>query len=110
MRIFWIIYKQKSTLYRKGSYKGFLEHKMLNLLMSLDFWSALSGFIGSVMLFFFSLPPKLNPHGHINLILQQTDKKEAKKYRLFQKLSYSALALIAFSFFLQIVRLAIVSR
>lgn len=76
---------------------------MNNILTNINFWSASSGFIGTVMLFFFGLPPNLNKDGHINLILEQTDKKEAKKYKVFQVLSYFALGLIALSFFLQII-------
>lgn len=73
------------------------------MITNLDFWSAICGLIGTVMLFFFGLPPSINKDGHINLILEQTDKKEAMKYRIFQKLSYLALGLITFSFFLQLI-------
>ena len=82
-----------------------LFKKMSNLLTNIDFWSATSGFIGTLMLFFFGLPPKLNPGGHINLISEQTNTREEKTYKLFQKLSYLALSLIALSFLLQIIRL-----
>ena len=77
---------------------------MLNLLLNIDFWSAVCGFIGTILWFFCGLPPQLNPDGHIHLILEQTDKQEAKKYRIYQKLSYLGLGLISLSFLLQIIR------
>lgn len=49
--------------------------------MNIDFWSALSGFIGTVMLFFFGLPPRLNPEGHINLILEQSNNEEKESIK-----------------------------
>ncbi|PIV10736.1 hypothetical protein COS50_03905 [Candidatus Roizmanbacteria bacterium CG03_land_8_20_14_0_80_35_26] len=73
--------------------------------MNIDFWSALSGFIGTVMLFFFGLPPRLNPEGHINLILEQSNNEEKEKYKMYDKLSYFALGLIASSFLLQIIKI-----
>ncbi len=78
---------------------------MNNLLTNIDFWSAICGFIGTIMLFFFGLPPHLNKRGAGFLILR-CDKKEAEKYKIFLALSYVALGLIAISFLLQIIRIA----
>lgn len=77
----------------------------VHFLQNIDFWSYVSGFIGAIMLFFFGLPPRVSPEGHINLVLEQTNKSEVKKYKLFQKLSYLSLSLVALSFLLQILRL-----
>lgn len=74
-----------------------------SLLQNLNFLSAFSGLIGTVLIFFFGLPSKIDRDGHINLILEQEDKKEkeiAKKYIL---LSYFGLGLLAISFLLQLV-------
>lgn len=76
---------------------------MFNLALNIEFLSALSGLLGTVMLFFFGLPPTVNKDGHINLILEQIDEFESRKYKLFQKLSYFGLSLIAISFLLQLI-------
>lgn len=78
---------------------------MLSLIENINFWSAISGFIGTIIIFFFGLPPHINPHGEGHLLLQGTDKKEAKKYKIFKLLSYIGLSLIALSFLLEIVPL-----
>lgn len=77
------------------------------LLLNIDFWSGLSGFIGALLTFFFGLPPKIDPTGHIHLILEQEDEKEKKEGRKYKKISYVGILLIAFSFLLQIVKLLI---
>lgn len=51
------------------------------LLLNIDFWSGLSGFIGALLTFFFGLLPKIDPTGHIHLILEQEDEKEKKEGR-----------------------------
>ncbi len=65
--------------------------------------SPLLGLSGSIILFFFGLPPKVSKDGTINLILEQQDESEAKKYKLYKKFSYFGVALIGFSFLIQIV-------
>ena len=72
---------------------------------SINFWSVISGLIGSILLFFFGLSPAISKDGHINLILEQTDKKEIKKYKYFKIFSYLGISLIALSFLLQLIRL-----
>jgi hypothetical protein len=76
-----------------------------NLLSNLFFWSAISGLIGTILIFFYGLPSKINEDGHINLILEQEDKKakeNSKKYKIF---SYFGLSLIALSFLIQIINI-----
>ena len=77
------------------------------LFLNIDFWSGLSGFIGALLTFFFGLPSKVDPDGHMYLILEQEDEKEKKKGRKYKKISYVGILLIAFSFLLQIVKLLI---
>lgn len=77
------------------------------LLLNIEFWSAVFGFIGSILLFLFGLPPKVDPEGHINLILEQTDKKEIKKGKIYKNLGYIGLLFIALSFALQVIKLII---
>lgn len=73
-----------------------------SLLLNLNFWSALSGLSGTVLIFFFGLPSKVDPDGHSYLLLEgdnESEKKKAKKYKLF---SYLGLFFIAFSFLIQL--------
>ena len=76
-----------------------------NLILNIDFWSALLGFIGTLIIFFFGLSPRINTEGHINLILEQTDKRMAKRARFYKKLSYAGILLLSASFLLQLIKL-----
>ena len=76
-----------------------------NLFLNVDFWSALLGFIGTLFIFFFGLPPKINVEGNINLILEQKDKRIAKKAKFYKKLSYVGILLLSASFLLQLIKL-----
>lgn len=70
---------------------------------NLIFWSAVCGFVGSIFLYFFGLPPEVHSDGHINLVLEQIDESQirlAAKYAWYGRLG---LGLIALSFLLQIV-------
>jgi len=69
------------------------------LLLNVDFWSALSGFVGTVLIFFFGLPPKVDPEGHLNLILEQEDEEEKKIGRQYKRISYIGISLLSISFF-----------
>ena len=75
------------------------------LLLNIDFWSALSGFVGALLIFFFGLPSKINPEGHINLILEQTDEEAKKRARIYTRISYSGVLLLSISFLLQLLKL-----
>lgn len=75
------------------------------LFLNIDFWSALSGFVGAVLIFFFGLPPKVDPEGHIHLILEQESKEDKKKGRKYKKLSYVGILLLAISFLLQLIKI-----
>ncbi len=65
--------------------------------------SPILGLIGSIIIFFFGLPPRVSKDGTISLILEQQDEAEAKKYRLYKKLSYFGIILIGLSFLVQII-------
>lgn len=71
------------------------------VLTNLNFWSAFCGLLGSVILFFFGLPPKIDPNGHVNLILEQVDKNEIKKGNFYKKAGYLGLFLLILSFLIQ---------
>ena len=73
-----------------------------NLLIDLNFWSALSGLIGTILIFFFGLPPKVDPDGHIHLICEQEDEKEKIKGKKYKAISYIGLVLIGLSFLFQL--------
>ncbi|MDP3066806.1 MAG: hypothetical protein Q8N08_08730 [Methanobacteriaceae archaeon] len=80
-----------------------------NLLLNVDFWSALFGFIGTVLIFFFGLPPKVDLDGHINLILEQEDEKEKRKGRKYKIISFIGISLLAMSFLLQLIKILSIS-
>ncbi len=63
----------------------------------------LLGLIGTIIIFFFGLPPQVSKDGTIGLILEQQDKVEAKKYKLYKKLGGLGILLIGLSFFIQII-------
>jgi hypothetical protein len=74
-----------------------------NLVLNLNFWSALSGLFGTVLIFFFGMPPRIDQEGHSFLLLEgdnESEKKKAKKYKL---ISYFGLIFIAISFLMQLV-------
>lgn len=77
----------------------------IKLLSDINFWSALCGFIGSIFIFFFGLPPKINSDGLIGLALEQEDEEGKAKGKIFKYLSYVGLSLLALSFVLQIIKL-----
>lgn len=74
------------------------------LLTNINFWSAVLGFSGSLLLFFFGLPPKIDREGNIHLILEQKDKAEEKKASTYIKLGNLGMLLVASSFLLQVVQ------
>ncbi len=76
-----------------------------SLLASFNFWSAFSGLLGSIILFFFGLPPKIDLEGHQHLILEQVDEEEMKKGKLFKKLGYLGLIFLTLSFLIQVIGL-----
>ncbi len=75
------------------------------LFCDLNFWSAVSGLVGTVIIFFFGLPPKVDIDGHDYLILQGENKEEKQKAKIFKYFSYFGLFLLALSFFLQIIKI-----
>jgi hypothetical protein len=73
------------------------------MLTNLNFWSAIFGLIGSVIIFFFGLPPKIDEDGHVNLILEQEDEVEKKRGKLYKNISYFGIFLITLSFLFQLI-------
>lgn len=71
--------------------------------MNLNFWSALLGLTGTLLIFIFGLPPKIDQDGHIHLILEQEDKGEKNKAKKYKIVSYFGLSLIAISYFLLLI-------
>jgi hypothetical protein len=75
------------------------------LFIDINFWSAFCGFLGSICIFFFGLPPKINSDGLIGLALEQEDEDGKVKGKIYKYLSYVGLSLLALSFILQIIKL-----
>lgn len=71
--------------------------------MDLNFWSSVFGLLGTILIFFFGLPPRINEKGHINLILEQVDNDQIKKYKKYGILNYLGLFFLALSFLIQII-------
>jgi len=59
--------------------------------------------MGAILIFLFGIHPRINPEGHINLILEQTDEKEKKKARVYISISYLGVSLLIMSFLLQVI-------
>lgn len=78
---------------------------IFKLLLNIDFWSALSGFIGTILIIFFGIPSKVDPQGHIKLILEQEDEEDKKKGKKYKVLSYIGIFLLATSFLLQLIKI-----
>jgi len=75
------------------------------LLLNINFWSALCGLSGSILIFFFGLPSKVDPSGNIYIIIEQKSEDDKKKGRKYKFLSYAGLSLLGLSFALQIINL-----
>lgn len=58
--------------------------------------------IGVVLLFKFGLPPSVNRHGHNFTTLGGQDEDEIKTGKLYDRISWGALALLVIGFGLQI--------
>lgn len=76
----------------------------ISLITNINFWAAVLGFTGSVFLFFFGLPPKIDRDGHQHLILEGIDETEKKKATMYIKLGYFGMFLIAISFLFQLIQ------
>jgi len=81
----------------------------LVLIKNIDFWSTVCGFIGTVLIFKFGLPPKVDPEGHISIICEQEDENEKKKGRIYKKLGYAGIFLIGVAYLLQLFKLILIS-
>jgi hypothetical protein len=77
----------------------------MKVLADLNFYSALSGLIGTVLIFFFGLPPKVDQEGNSYLLLEQGDEKELKKAKKYKFLSYLGLSLLGISFAFQLINI-----
>ena len=77
----------------------------MSLIKNLDFWSAICGFVGTVLIFRFGLPPKVDPEGYMYIICEQEDENEKKKGRLYKKIGYLGITLIGFGYILQLLKI-----
>lgn len=74
---------------------------MLSIFSDLNFISALSGLVGTILIFFFGLPPDVDSNGSIYLICEQGNPEEKIKAKKYKILSYLGLSLIGVSFLIQ---------
>lgn len=78
---------------------------IIKLVTNINFWSALCGLLGTILIFFFGLPPKIDQDGHSYFILEQDNEKEKHTAQIYKKMSYFGLLFIGLSFLLQIINL-----
>ncbi len=69
------------------------------LLLNIHFGLLFLGLFGTVMIFFFGLPPKVNFGGHVYLSARE-DEEEKRKEREYKFLSYIGLSLLGLSYLL----------
>lgn len=69
---------------------------------NLDLLSPIFGILGTSLIFFYGIPPKVDPEGHINFILEQEDEEEKKKGRLYKKIGNLGLLFLLLSFIFQL--------
>lgn len=80
-----------------------MPNQIVKLIINLNFWSALSGLVGAILIFLFGLPPKVDPQGHQHLLLEGTDEKEKGKGKVYKRISYFGVFLLIVSFLLQVI-------
>ena len=80
-----------------------MEKEMLELKYWLNILSPFLGLSGTVLWFFFGLPPQINPKGQGALLIEQEDAGEKTKAKGYIRASYLGLLLIAISFLLQFI-------
>jgi hypothetical protein len=59
--------------------------------------------LGTVLVFFFGIPPKIDRQGHSYLLLEQDDESEKAKARRYDSWSRTGLVLLILGFALQLV-------
>ncbi len=75
----------------------------------LSYISPISGFIGTVLIFFFGIPRQTDTGGATFIISEEVDEKEKVKIKRYKFWGNFGLVCIALSFFLQITILALTS-
>ena len=59
--------------------------------------------LGSILLLFFGIPPKIDPEGHVHLITEEIDQEEVKKGKKFKVISSFAISLLILGFIGQLI-------
>lgn len=62
-----------------------------------------SDMIGALLIWKYGLPPRIDPEGHISLILQQTDECQVATARRYMRRSSCGILLLVFGFGLQLI-------
>jgi hypothetical protein len=85
----------------KSRFEIFLSKK-IGLLKNIDFWSAISGFVGTLLTFYYGLPDEIHADGHGRLLLEPIDQSQIQLALVYWLLSHLGLVLLALSFGLQV--------
>jgi hypothetical protein len=73
------------------------------LRMIFNIGSPVLGCLGTVLVFFFGIPPRLDSEGHVYIVANQKDETEKKKARRYDRIGKIGLLLIALSFLSQLI-------
>lgn len=73
--------------------------------MNINFWSAIFGLVGTILIFLYGIPPQLDKNGAVYLVCEQEDEKEKQNFKIAETKSYFGLVFIAISYILQIINL-----
>lgn len=80
----------------------------MTLNMFLNISSPLFGLTGTILIFFYGLPPQIDENGHQRVVTQAIDMTEVAKARKYKFTSVIGLCLLAASFLLQLIATLII--
>lgn len=87
-----------------------MNNIIVNLLCNPNFWSALFGLLGTILIFFFGLPPRVDQEGQCYLVTGEIDEEEKKKSEKYKWTSYLGLFFVSFSFLIQMINIVITTK
>lgn len=62
--------------------------------------------LGTVLLYFFGLPNRVDPTGAVNIVGEGVDEEEVQRAKIYGRLSALALSLLGIGFVLQLIAAA----
>lgn len=74
----------------------------MNTVTVINIISSCFGLTGTILIFFFGIPPKIDPDGHVNIICEQEDEGEKKKAKIYKIIGNTGLVFLILSFVIQL--------